>query len=153
MWSWGFHPWLAFILYLRKFFICSNRRFVNSNGVVHRIPREFCSLEKPTVTAKVPQLFVIRNQVVCLSSEPLNKRKLVKLWYWAVELSNMLGDCNVWGDCYSFCCYVLRLIKNSMSVYVKWHQLMLLNPLQTKRRRLYLNTQFVPRSKHFSSRL
>ena len=28
-----------------------------------------------------------------------------------------------------------------------------INPLKTKRRLLYLNTQFVPRSKHFSSRL
>ena len=28
-----------------------------------------------------------------------------------------------------------------------------INPLQTKRRPLYLNTQSVPRSKHFSSRL
>ena len=28
-----------------------------------------------------------------------------------------------------------------------------LNPLKTKRRLLYLKTQFVPRSKHFSSRL
>ena len=28
-----------------------------------------------------------------------------------------------------------------------------INPLKTKRRPLYLNTQFVPRSKHFSSRL
>ena len=27
------------------------------------------------------------------------------------------------------------------------------NPLNTKRGLLYLNTQFVPRSKHFSSRL
>ena len=27
------------------------------------------------------------------------------------------------------------------------------NPLNTKRRPLYLKTQFVPRSKHFSSRL
>ena len=27
------------------------------------------------------------------------------------------------------------------------------NPLKTKRRLLYLKTQFVPRSKHFSSRL
>ena len=30
---------------------------------------------------------------------------------------------------------------------------LLLNPLETKRRLLYLKTQFVPRSKHFSSRL
>ena len=29
----------------------------------------------------------------------------------------------------------------------------LVNPLNTKRRLLYLKTQFVPRSKHFSSRL
>ena len=28
-----------------------------------------------------------------------------------------------------------------------------INPLKTKRRQLYLKTQFVPRSKHFSSRL
>ena len=28
-----------------------------------------------------------------------------------------------------------------------------INPLKTKRRLLYLKTQFVPRSKHFSSRL
>ena len=28
-----------------------------------------------------------------------------------------------------------------------------INPLQTKLRRLYLKTQSVPRSKHFSSRL
>jgi len=118
---------------------------------MHRIPREFCSLEKPTVSTRAAQPFVTRNQVVCLSSEPLNKRKLVKLWYWAVELSNVLGECNVWSDCCSVCCHMLRLIKNSMSVYVKWHQLMLLNLLQTKRRLLYLNTQFVLRSKHFSS--
>ena len=29
----------------------------------------------------------------------------------------------------------------------------MINPLNTKRRLLYLKTQFVPRSKHFSSRL
>ena len=28
-----------------------------------------------------------------------------------------------------------------------------INPLKTKRRLLYLKTQYVPRSKHFSSRL
>ena len=28
-----------------------------------------------------------------------------------------------------------------------------INPLKTKRKPLYLKTQFVPRSKHFSSRL
>ena len=37
------------------------------------------------------------------------------------------------------------------------HQLLVyaddVNPLKTKRRLLYLKTQFVPRSKHFSSRL
>ena len=29
----------------------------------------------------------------------------------------------------------------------------IINPLKTKRRLLYLKTQFVPRTKHFSSRL
>ena len=45
--------------------------------------------------------------------------------------------------------------------YVKLHFLLQtgprlnlgINPLKTKRRLLYLKTQFVPRSKHFSSRL
>ena len=32
-------------------------------------------------------------------------------------------------------------------------QIININPLKTKRRLLYLKTQFVPRSKHFSSRL
>ena len=32
-------------------------------------------------------------------------------------------------------------------------RLPVINPLKTKRRLLYLKTQFVPRSKHFSSRL
>jgi len=93
---------------------------------VHRLPREFCSLEKTTVNAKVAQPFAIRNQVVPLPSEPLNKWKLVKLWYWAVELNNVLGECNVWSDCFSVCCHVLRLIKISISIYINWHQLMLL---------------------------
>ena len=35
----------------------------------------------------------------------------------------------------------------------KYHIKFFLNPLNTKRRPLYLKTQFVPRSKHFSSRL
>jgi hypothetical protein len=34
-----------------------------------------------------------------------------------------------------------------------WALHLLINPLQTKRRLLYLKTQFVPRSKHFSSRI
>jgi len=37
----------------------------------------------------------------------------------------------------------------SFGAYVDW----LINPLKTKRRPLYLKTQSVPRSKHFSSRL
>ena len=44
----------------------------------------------------------------------------------------------------------------SISPWVVVHaliQYISLNPLMTKRRLLYLKTQFVPRSKHFSSRL
>ena len=33
------------------------------------------------------------------------------------------------------------------------HTRLFINPLNTKRRLLYLKTQFVPRSKHFSSQL
>ena len=42
-----------------------------------------------------------------------------------------------------------RLYKNALNIIVCGD----FNPLNTKRRRLYLKTQFVPRSKHFSSRL
>ena len=38
-----------------------------------------------------------------------------------------------------------------MFIYAKY--VMYINPLKTKRRLLYLKTQSVPRSKHFSSRL
>ena len=40
---------------------------------------------------------------------------------------------------------------NSIICLVTWRSLF--NPLNTKRRLLYLKTQFVPRSKHFLSRL
>ena len=45
-------------------------------------------------------------------------------------------------------CYVLRTL-------LSWcvSETTAFNPLKTKRRLLYLKTQFVPRSKHFSSRL
>ena len=38
-------------------------------------------------------------------------------------------------------------------VHSKYQKFHIFNPLNTKRRLLYLKTQFVPRSKHFSSRL
>ena len=39
-------------------------------------------------------------------------------------------------------------------IYIEAHSASsVINPLKTKRRLLYLKTQFVPRSKHFSSRL
>ena len=40
------------------------------------------------------------------------------------------------------CCFHVRILLNYS-----------LGPLKTKRKLLYLKTQFVPRSKHFSSRL
>ena len=43
--------------------------------------------------------------------------------------------------------YITSHINISIRVNIK------VNPLKTKRRLLYLKTQFVPRSKHFSSRL
>jgi len=44
------------------------------------------------------------------------------------------------------CCVMIKKIKHDQTVNV-W----LFNPLQTKRRPLYLKTQSVPRSKHFIS--
>ena len=47
--------------------------------------------------------------------------------------------------------------RNSLSSRIPQHVITIyawkFNPLNTKRRPLYLKTQFVPRSKHFSSRL
>ena len=42
---------------------------------------------------------------------------------------------------------------NSVKWWAKNQAILYINLLNTKRRLLYLNTQFVPRSKHFSSRL
>ena len=51
--------------------------------------------------------------------------------------------------------YYIFTIVLVVSVWVirKYEDLQHFNPLKTKRRLLYLKTQFVPRSKHFSSRL
>ena len=46
-----------------------------------------------------------------------------------------------------------RIIMDVLSQSLHQHWYLYLNPLKTKRRLLYLKTQFVPRSKHFSSRL
>ena len=50
---------------------------------------------------------------------------------------------------------VLLIISKILNIYIPLTRYVLLhfNPLNTKRRLLYLKTQFVPRSKHFSSRL
>ena len=52
----------------------------------------------------------------------------------------LMLDCGVWDAKKTVC--ALK--------YWVWRPI---NPLKTKRRLLYLKTQFVPRSKHFSSRL
>ena len=45
-------------------------------------------------------------------------------------------------------------VQLSMLIYARrWKNSMNINTLNKKRRLLYLKTQFVPRSKHFSSRL
>ena len=47
--------------------------------------------------------------------------------------------------------YKLERIKTTKRMKEVWQRNM--NPLETKCRLFYLNTQFVPRSKHFSSQL
>ena len=51
-----------------------------------------------------------------------------------------IGDKPVYGSVFRECPTVNRAVSS-------------LNPLNTKRGLLYIKTQFVPRSKHFSSRL
>ena len=54
----------------------------------------------------------------------------------------------------SACCVVCRSVVNiSPQTVAVSRAYTMLDPLKTKRRLLYLKTQFVPRSKHFSSRL
>jgi hypothetical protein len=50
----------------------------------------------------------------------------------------------------AFPLFLLLYFNNPSSKYLGKRDI---NPLNTKRRLLYLKTQFVPRSKHFSSRL
>jgi hypothetical protein len=61
-------------------------------------------------------------------------------------LSHIVTTCTPW-----FVTWLIThlMFKHSQSSLAKPH----INPLKTKRRRLYLKTQFVLRSKHFSSRL
>ena len=53
---------------------------------------------------------------------------------------NLPYNTKKWGICKKYIQAVLKYTEN-------------INPLKTKRGLLYLKTQFVPRSKHFSSRL
>ena len=76
----------------------------------------------------------IENQL-CIS-EPANWPKNLS-WFMATEYRQIVGEQ------LQTVVYKRRLGLNFV----------LFNPLNTKRRLLYLNTQFVPRSKHFSSRL
>jgi len=47
----------------------------------------------------------------------------------------------------------IETYKNHLTSLLSDSETLSLNPLQTKRSQFYLKTQFVPRSKHFSSGL
>ena len=63
--------------------------------------------------------------------------------------------CGKWGQSASETCEMPSAACGTETtkkwIVLAWQKLF--NPLKTKRRRLYLKTQSVPRSKHFSSRL
>ena len=69
---------------------------------------------------------------------PIVEYKLQLLWY--TEKKNVVQT-NIKALCLEYC-----ILGQTRIVCI-------FNPLKTKRRLLYLKTQFVPRSKHFSSRL
>ena len=75
---------------------------------------------------------LFRTRSVQTSSE---KRKTLHNGGWWLGMN----DCSKTGDYYAR--GIVTVVQN------------IINPLNTKRRLLYLKTQFVPRSKHFSSRL
>ena len=64
----------------------------------------------------------------------------------------VLQEDSIWNtEAYSYVnrMYGIKLYKFSLII----SGMQYINPLKTKRRLLYLKAQFVPRSKHFSSRL
>ena len=74
-------------------------------------------------------------------------------WQWPKKSSNTtlcLGNntAGIWHDLFTFNSTCLPLSINKTPI-----QILEFKPLNTKRRPLYLKAQFVPRSKHFSSRL
>ena len=128
-------------------------------------------------------LFQADTQNICCSTEfrlalvsrfPLQRDRMlcysvVTKWPWRSTdhalVSTSEGD-NIrysstphWSAWYAARTRTARTPKLSTSDSTEWMQsklqsiLLDLNPLKTEHRQLYLNTQFVPRSKHFSSRL
>jgi hypothetical protein len=81
-------------------------------------------------------------QICCLFTKKTYTRNKSNHKSWCHVL-----NCAVYGDCIRAWCAVYYASTSSWSVSV------LVNPLKTKRKLFYLKTQFVPRSKHFSTRL
>ena len=87
----------------------------------------------------------------------LNYQILWKSVHW--KPSYMRTNRQTWRISWTFIpILITRLKTNPFRLYVGHMETIIvcpeiLNPLKTKRRQLYLKTQFVPRSKHFPSRL
>jgi len=64
----------------------------------------------------------------------------IYIYIYTLFIAEHKGDVSPEND--SLC---LQILESTITIVI--------NPLKTKRRLLSLNTQYVPRSKHFSSRL
>ena len=78
-----------------------------------------------------------------LLRQPLQILRLVCHDSFELQLANYFLIFNLFND----------FVASQSVPFTYWITQSMFNPLNTKRRLLYLKTQFVPRSKHFSSRL
>ena len=73
-----------------------------------------------------------------------------------VEMLHYGVGMSMWSNRHNY--FTKKLLQRAMVNHpsakcIAWYSTSHINPLKTKRRLLYLKTQFVPRSKHFSSQL
>ena len=88
----------------------------------------------------------------CLATRATLSHLVRYAWFWLMQYHLLLNICQCENESYQKSMYYLRNEQWRITDKRKFNQSNI-NPLNTKRRLLYLKTQSVPLSKHFSSRL
>ena len=146
--SCGTHP-----AYRGTYCRCVNRQVREAR----HLPVADCCVKKAWSYTSTPLFLLISFEHRDFAENPF----LTHVW-WSAHLPwQNLGLCWVFHsphlsafehiyECGTNRCYVFR---SCFAMPAQLSYVLYANPLKTKRRPLYLKTQFVPRSKHFSSRL